>query len=158
MTYKAAALAILVCLPFTPASHSAETAEQAVTQADASFWRAYNACDMEEMGELLTDDVEFYHDVTGLTVSRSGVVESLRKGPCGDRTSRLRRELVDGTLVFHPLAGGYALLSGQHRFYVNQPGKQEHVAGQAEFTTVYKLDGGHWRMHRILSYAHGAPR
>lgn len=72
------------------------------------------------MGDMLTADVEFYHDKTGLIVSREALVESLRKGPCGDPRMRLRREAVDGSLEFHPLNGGYAILSGRHRFYARE--------------------------------------
>jgi hypothetical protein len=151
------AIIALLFLTVAEVSQSATTAESDVTKADARFWRAYDACDMGHLGELLTEDVEFYHDVTGLTVSRPAVVESLRTGPCGDRKLRLRRVLVDGSQKFQPLAGGYAILSGQHRFYVTETGKPERISSQAEFITVWKLDtGGHWRMHRILSYAHGA--
>jgi hypothetical protein len=39
---------------------------------------------------------------------------------------------------------------------VTQPDKPERLGSQAEFTTVWKLGTGRWRMHRILSYAHGA--
>lgn len=153
MKFISALLTLAILL--LPATSACASDEQAVTEADATFWHAYNNCDMATLGDLLTDDVEFYHDQTGLTVSRAAVVESLRIGPCGDPKSRLRRELVSGTLQFHPLAGGFALLSGQHRFYVTQPGKEERMSSQAEFATVWKLDRGRWRMHRILSYAHG---
>lgn len=145
-------LTLVILLFVAPAPHVA--AEEDIKEADARFWQAYNQCDMQTLGDLLTEGVEFYHDQTGLTVSRLAVVESLRTGPCGDSTSRLRRELVSGTLEFHPLAGGYALLSGKHRFYVEPSGKEARLGSQAEFATVWKLDAGYWRMHRILSYAH----
>ena len=145
-------LALVILLFTAPVLHAGT--EEDIKEADARLWQAYNQCDMQVLGDLMTEGVEFYHDKTGLTASRQAVVESLRTGPCGNRESRLRRELVSGTLEFHPLAGGYALLSGKHRFYVDQPGKAERLDGQAEFTTVWKLDAGHWRMHRILSYAH----
>lgn len=132
-----------------------ENADGQVRSADARFWQAYNTCDMKAMGDLLTADVEFYHDKTGLTVSREAVVESLRKGPCGTPGMRLRREAVAGSLEFHPLAGGYAILSGRHRFYVEEAGKPERLDGQADFTSVWKRDDGQWRMHRVLSYDHG---
>lgn len=154
MTLNTRACAILALL-FIAKMTGAATEQQDVMAADARVWRAYDDCDMKHLGELLTDDAEFYHDVTGLTVSRAAVVESLRTGPCGDPTMRLRRELVPGSQKFQPLAGGYAILSGQHRFYVAQRGQPERLGSQAEFTTVWKLDAGHWRMHRILSYAHG---
>ncbi len=66
----------------------------------------------------------------------------MRKGPCGNPDMRLRREAVDESLEFHPLKGGYAILSGRHRFYVQKTGKPEHLDGQAEFTSVWKLDDG----------------
>lgn len=148
------AFACLVALYIvTSASSAAPVEEGDVTKADTRFWRAYNDCDLKQMGELLTDDVEFYHDLTGLTGSRTALVTSLRTGICADRAMRLRRELV--SQKFYPLAGGYAILSGQHRFYVSKPGEQERVDGQAEFTAVWKLETGQWRMHRVLSYAHG---
>jgi hypothetical protein len=153
MNFSSALLTLVMFL--LPATSACASDEQTVTEADSAFWHAYNDCDMATLGDLLTQDVEFYHDQTGLTVSRAAVVESLRIGPCGDPKSRLRRELVGGTLQFHPLAGGYALLCGHHRFYVTQPGKEERMSSQAEFATIWKLDHGHWRMHRILSFAHG---
>lgn len=129
--------------------------EQAVRSADARYWQAFNACDMQAMGDLLTEDVEFYHDKTGLTSSKGAVLDSLRKGPCANPSMHLRREAVAGGLRFHPLAGGYALLSGTHRFHVREEGKPERLDGQAEFTNLWQSVDGHWRMRRVFSYAHG---
>jgi ketosteroid isomerase-like protein len=131
------------------------TEQEQVLASDARFWAAYNACDMAAIDALVTDDIEFYHDQTGLTASRSAVVSSLRNGPCGNPKMKLRRELVAGSLKFHALAGGYALLSGQQRFNASEDGGPERVSAQAEFTHVWKLVDGTWRMHRVLSYAHG---
>jgi hypothetical protein len=146
-------VAVLLCIPFA-CVHGADV-ETVVRQADADYWRAYNACDMAAMGALLTGDVEFYHDKTGLTVSRKAVLDSLRKGPCGTPGMHLRREAVPGSVRYYPLAGGFAILSGEHRFYVSETGKPEHLDGQADFTVVWQSVDGHWQMHRILSYSHG---
>lgn len=143
----------MVLLLVAPAALASD--EQAVRDADARYWQAFNACDLPAMDGLFTDDVEFYHDKTGLTSSKAAVIDSLRKGPCADPRMRLRREAVEGSLRFHPLAGGYALLSGMHRFYVNEAGKPEHLAGQAEFTNLWQSVDGQWRMRRVFSYAHG---
>jgi hypothetical protein len=145
-------LAAILLLVASPAFASDE---QAVRDADARYWQAFNACDMAAMDGLFTDDVEFYHDKTGLTSSKVAVIDSLRKGPCADPKMRLRREAVEGSLRFHPLAGGYALLSGTHRFYVNDTGKPERLDGQAEFTNLWQTVDGRWRMRRVFSYAHG---
>ena len=137
------------------ALQAAENDEAQVRAADTRFWAAYNACDMTEMGSLLTADVEFYHDKTGLTVSREALIDSLRKGVCGTAGMRLRREAVEESLKYHPLKDSYAILSGTHRFHVQETGKPERLDGQAEFTTVWKFADGQWRMHRVLSYGHG---
>jgi hypothetical protein len=153
MSLRKLLLALLLCIPFMRAQ--AADVESAVRAADADYWLAYNACDMAAMSALLTDDVEFYHDKTGLTVSRKAVLDSLRKGPCGTPGMHLRREAVPGSVRFYPLAGGFAILSGEHRFYVSGTGKPEHLDGQADFIVVWQSVDGHWQMRRILSYSHG---
>ncbi|MDR7192400.1 DUF4440 domain-containing protein [Luteimonas terrae] len=139
----------------TVATAQTPDAEREVRAADAAFWRAYNACDMTAIGALLTEDVEFYHDRTGRTTTREGVVDSLRNGPCATSDMRLRREIIDGSLAFHPLADGYAILSGRHRFHMRRGDAPERLDGQAEFTNLWHFQDGRWRMHRVLSYAHG---
>ena len=52
------------------ASPALASDERAVRDADARYWRMFNACDLPAMDELFTDDVEFYHDRTGLTSPR----------------------------------------------------------------------------------------
>ncbi|WP_258167594.1 DUF4440 domain-containing protein [Xanthomonas hortorum] len=149
------ALALSILVAFEACGATAQQDEAQVRSADAAFWKAYNACDMQAIAGLLTADVEFYHDKTGLTTSREAVVDSLRHGPCADETLRLRREALNNSIAFHPLKGGYAMLSGRHRFYVQERNKAERLDGQADFTTVWKFADGRWRMHRVLSYAHG---
>src|SRR5690606_10699892 len=109
---------LLLVLQFVVATaFAADGDEQAIRAADARYWQAYNACDFDVMDGLLTDDIEFYHDVTGLTAGKAAVLESLRKGPCGRPAMRLRREAVVESVRFDPLAGGFGLLSGTHRFF-----------------------------------------
>ena len=150
------ALAFLSCVALGadgPPS-AGDATRQAVLAADAHYWRTFNACDLQAMAPLLTGDVEFYHDKTGLTVTRQGVLDSLRKGPCADPAMHLRREAVPGSVTFHPLAGGFALLTGRHRFVAEKDGQAPYLDGQAEFAAVWQWTGGQWRMRRIVSYDH----
>lgn len=148
-------LLLLPLLLTAAAAMAADHDEQAVRAADGHFWQAYNACDFDAMGGFFTDDVEFYHDVTGLTAGKAAVLDSLRKGPCATASMRLRREAVAASVRFDGLAGGFALLSGTHRFFVTDAGKPERLDGQAGFTTLWQSVGGQWRMRRVFSYAHG---
>ena len=153
-----ALLAALVALtlPQAPAPDPAA----AVGERDAAFWRVYNACDTGAFRGFFTNDVEFYHDRGGLTSGLEALDGSLRKNLCGGDT-RLRRAPVDGTVRISILRQGDAvygaIVSGEHVFYVTQPGKPEFLDGHARFANLWRLQDGVWRMSRILSYAHGPP-
>ena len=135
-------------------STAADTAERSVFDADAKFWRAFNVCDAEAMAPFFTDDVEFYHDLTGLTRSREAVVESMMKGPCGTRAIHLRRELVASSVKFNPVPGFGAIMTGKHIFYERQGDGPERAATRASFMAVWKLQSGRWLMTRVVSYDH----
>ena len=107
----AAILAMALTAAAPSGSPTAPPVEGGVLAADAEFWRAFNRCDAETMNKLLADDVEFYHDKTGLTLGRSAVVHSLMKGPCGTPGMHLRREAV-GSPAVDPVPGYGAILSG----------------------------------------------
>ena len=126
--------------------------EHALLDAEADFWKAFNSCDAAAMANFFTADAEFYHDITGLTSTRERVVASMMTGPCSNPADqRLRREAVAGTERFNLLAGGYAMLSGQQRFFAGADRAQNSIAGYVEIWQ--KTDAG-WQMKRVVSYAH----
>jgi len=53
-----------------------------------------------EFGSLLTEDLEFYHDKTGLARSGKALVEGVKNNICG----KVTRELIPGTLEVYPIA------------------------------------------------------
>lgn len=134
------------------------TPETAVLEADRRFWSAYNACDVEEMATYFTDDLEFYHDKGGVSFGRAELVRKTQDGMCKPDGIRLRREAIQGSVHFYPIAGYGGILTGEHIFYVKEPGKPEYLDGQARFTHVWQLAVGKWQMRRVLSYDHGPPR
>ena len=79
---------------------------------DAAMFDAYNRCDLEKLGSLVTDDLEFYHDQTGLALGRKNLVDAVKQNICG----KVHRELVPGTLEVYPLKGYGAVEIGVHRF------------------------------------------
>jgi hypothetical protein len=128
-----------------------------VEAADAAFWDAFNRCDAAAMAPEFTDDVEFYHDRTGLTLGRPAVVKSMIDGPCGDPSHiRLRREAVPESARFAPLAGGFALLSGEHRFLVSRDGGDFRHEGMASYVELWRQTAVGWQMRRVVSYDHRA--
>ena len=150
-----AASLLLLAASVASADPPAGDAEAAVRAADAAFWKAYNTCDIPATGDFFTESIEFYHDKGGLTKSRADLVESIKKNICGNPNQRVRREAVAGSVQFYPMAGNRALLVGDHKFYITEPGKPEYLTGQAKFDDLWEYADGHWRMSRVFSYSHG---
>ncbi len=129
-----------------------------ILHLDSAFWKAYNTCDTAQFKNFITNDVEFYHDKAGITTGASALIESIRKNLCGGNGYRLRREVVAGSVKVYPMKNNNeiygAVISGEHVFYVTASGKSEYLDGQANFTHLWQLKNGEWKMTRILSYNH----
>ncbi len=128
--------------------------EQALRDADAGYWRAFNACDAAAMGSYLAEDLEFYHDKGGLTRSRAGMVDATMKGICSNPNVRVRRGPETASITYDPIPGYGAVLSGQHQFYMTEKGMPERLTGTAKFVMLWHFDGGHWLLARGFSLDH----
>jgi hypothetical protein len=153
-------LGLLLLLLHFPVSAQDEKAalEATIRHEDATFWDAYNHCDVEKMSQFFWPDIEFYHDKGGLTVGLGPFTEALKTGLCGKPTFRLRRESIPDTVKVYPLQKNGsiygAVLSGEHYFYINDSGKPEYRDGVAKFFHVWLLKDGKWKMARVISYDH----
>jgi hypothetical protein len=153
----------IVALILTAAQNAAtsvpvQTPEQAVLEADRSFWQSFNRCDVEGMASYVTDDLEFYHDKAGLSSGKVVFVQNTQDGMCKPGGTRIRREPIAASVRFYPIAGYGGILMGEHIFYVKEPGKAEYLDGQARFAHVWHFGDGKWQMRRVLSYDHGPPQ
>lgn len=121
----------------------------AISALDTQLFDAYNNCDIDKLSSMVVDDLEFYHDKTGLAVGKKTFTESIQKYICG----KVRRELVKGSLEVYPLKGYGAVEIGTHRFY--HPGTQDHdVVGEAKFVQLWQYKDGAWKLTRVISYDH----
>ena len=140
-------------------AQASDDPSSAIVSRDASFWRAFNACDQPAFPDFFTEDVEFYHDKGGPTLGRDALLASLKNGVCGPDQARIRREAVAGSVRVFPLRKDGvvygAILDGEHLFYLAQKDGSEHLDGRARFTHLWLLKDGAWLMCRILSYDHG---
>lgn len=124
---------------------------QTISLQDMALFDAYNRCDLEKLGLMVTDDLEFYHDKTGLAVGKQSFLDSIKKNICG----KVTRELVPGTLEVYPLAEYGAVELGVHRFH--HPGEQDHgVTGEAKFVMLWQNKNNRWKITRVISYDHAA--
>ncbi len=141
---------------------SAQTTPDSLTAVilhlDSSFWNAYNNCDTNAFKNYFTEDVEFYHDKGGITSGASALIRSLSKNLCSNVNYHLRREAVPGTVKVFPMQNNNvlygAIITGEHQFYITQNARPEFLDGDANFTHLWLLKDGVWKMARILSYNH----
>jgi hypothetical protein len=128
---------------------SQEELTQVVTALDKQLFDAYNTCNLDKLGTLVVNDLEFYHDKTGLAVGKQTFLDAIKNNICG----KVTRQLVPGTLEVYPLHGYGAVEIGVHRFY--HPGTQDHdVVGEAKFITLWQYKDGAWKVSRAISYDH----
>jgi hypothetical protein len=135
---------------------------------DSQLFEAANRCDYEKLTAMVDENLEFYHDLGGLTLGRKVFLDSIKNNTCGV----MIRELVPGTLEVYPIRDYGAIEIGVHRFH--HPGHEkefpaakqlgmtrfldagapEWPVGEAKFLHIWQLKDGHWRLTRVVSYGH----
>ena len=123
-----------------------------IAQADSLMFNAVNNCDTLTYKKFLSPDMEFYHDLGGLTIGSDNEIKSIVE-TCA-RGNHIRRELVPGSLEVHPVKGYGAIEIGAHRFYYTNKGEQERLSGTFKFVHVWQHKDGQWKLHRVISYDH----
>jgi len=122
---------------------------QTVARLDASLFDAYNHCDLEKLAAFAADDLEFYHDQSGLSRGKQKFVDGVKNYICG----KVQRELVPGSLEIYPLKGYGAVEIGVHRFH--HPGSVgPDEVGEAKFVMLWELKDDSWKLTRVISFNH----
>jgi len=143
-------VAMAQAVPGLDAIKSQEELTKAVTALDKELFDAYNTCNLDKLGTLVADDLEFYHDKTGLAVGKQPFLDAIKNNICG----KVTRQLVAGTLEVYPLHGYGAVEIGVHRFYHPASSPDKDVVGEAKFVTLWQYKDGAWKITRAISYVH----
>ena len=129
-------------LPYTPAS---KELHDSIVQMDKIFFDAYNNCQLNIFEDVISEDIEFYHDQGGLSTSKKGLIESLKNNIC----NKVTRELLAGSIEVYPIPGYGAIQMGAHRFHNKaEPGAESRYA---KFVHTWKNENGMWRITRVIS-------
>jgi hypothetical protein len=151
-----AAVLVLILFAFAASPARAQTTPApdplfaTIQSLDSKVFDAYNHCDLTSLASLVSEDLEFYHDKTGLARGRQSFIDSIRNNICG----KVTRELVPGTLQVYPLAHYGAVEIGTHRFH--HPGQQHDDGGEAQFIMLWQNNGNAWQITRVISFDHRA--
>ncbi len=121
-----------------------------ISTLDTALFDAYNSCNLEKFSALLADDLEFYHDVTGLSTGKQSTVDAVKVNICG----KVHRDLAPGTLKVYPLNHYGAVETGIHFFCSAKLDKCPEGSGAGRFMTIWQNKDGAWKATRIVSYDH----
>jgi hypothetical protein len=118
---------------------------------DSIFFKAFNTRDIDKLRDLLSDSLEFYHDLGGIT-NYTQNIDAFQRTFASER--KLRRELIKNSLEVYPIRDYGAVETGVHRFYATEKGEQEKLSSEAKFVQLWQNKNGSWRITRIISYGH----
>jgi len=133
----------------TYANHSSQDLYDTIAHMDSVLFNAYNAHNLDKVKTLFTDDLEFYHDLGGLT-NYAQNMEAFKENFA--KNNGLRRELVPGSLEVYPIKDYGAIEIGAHKFCHTENGKQD--CGTFKFVMVWQKKNGKWKISRVVSYGH----
>jgi ketosteroid isomerase-like protein len=119
-----------------------------IKDLDAKLFQAYNTCDLATLGSMVSDNLEFYHDQTGLSTGKEPFLQAIKQNICG----KVQRTLLPETLEVYPLNHYGAVEIGVHRFtHPDRPGQD---VGDAKFVMLWQNKDGGWKITRVISYEH----
>ncbi len=106
---------------------------------------------IEKLGTLVVDDLEFYHDKTGLAVGKQPFLDAIKNNICG----KVTRELVAGSLEVYPMHGMARWRLGCTGFIIR--GRRTMMWwGRQSSCTLWQYKDGAWKITRVISYDHEA--
>lgn len=116
-----------------------------IVALDSKWEDAYNNCKMDVMEELISEDLEFYHDQGGLMTSKQKLNEALKNNICG----KVKRELKKGSIEVYEIKGFGAVQMGLHGFLPStSTGSADHYS---KFVHIWKRQNGKWQITRVVS-------
>lgn len=115
-----------------------------IASLDKKFFDAYNTCDTSTLYNLLSEDLEFYHDLGGLSTSKFQIMEGLKNNICG----KVTRVLEEGSIEVYPIKDYGAVQMGKHGFY-NRAEKNK--IKFAKFVHIWRIQDNQWQLTRVVS-------
>lgn len=112
---------------------------------DKKYFDAYNSCDLETQAEIIADDMEFYHDQSGLETDKATLIQALKDNVCG----KVTRQYHEGSMEVYPIAGYGAVAEGYHSFTNNL--EPDAPSKLSKFIGIWKQTEDGWKMTRIIS-------
>lgn len=121
-----------------------------IAHMDSLLFNAANTQDLKTMQSLFTEDLEFYHDASGL----AGYEKTMKNFEnLFTNHKDTRRVLVAGSMEVYPIKDYGAIQTGLHQFCRLENGVLKDC-GTFKFLHIWKKTTTGWKISRVISYNH----
>lgn len=119
---------------------------------DAELFNAYNQCELAELEGLVSEDLEFYHDLGGLMQGRKPFIDAINANIC----HKVERQLIEDSLEIYPLNGYGFIEKGVHTFCnkTETPICQDPTNGEGKFFMLWQKTETGYKLTRVISFDH----
>ena len=122
-----------------------------IAEQDSLMFAAFNEQNTDKLMSFFTTDLEFYHDIGGV----SGYDQNIKNFTdlfSRNKTTGLRRDLVPGSLEVYPIKDFGAVETCLHKFCHKENGKDD--CGTFKNIMLWKKTDSGWKVNRVISYDH----
>jgi hypothetical protein len=100
---------------------------------------------MEKQKEIYAEEIEFFHDKSGLSTSKSDILAATENNICG----KVTRTLVEGSIEVYPIHDYGAVEIGYHKFFNNQ--EPDAISNPSKFIILWKKEMENWKITKVIS-------
>jgi len=117
-----------------------------ILELDKELFSAYNTCseNLEKHASFYADDIEFFHDGSGLSTSKEEIIEAIKKNICG----KVTRELVPNSIEIHEIPNYGVVVIGYHKF---NNLIEKSTSDPTKFIVFWKQIDDDWKLTKVVS-------
>ena len=113
---------------------------------DKELFDAYNTCtdNLDKHASFYADEIEFFHDGSGLSTSKVEIIEAIKKNICG----KVTRELVVDSVEIHKIPNYGVVVIGYHKF---NNLIEKSTSKPSKFILFWKQMDTDWKLTKVVS-------
>ena len=117
-----------------------------ILDLDKELFDAYNTCtdNLDKHASFYADDIEFFHDGSGLSTSKEEIIEAIKNNICG----KVTRELVADSIEIHEIPNYGVVVLGYHKFNnLIEKSRSE----PSKFIVFWRQIDNNWKLTKVVS-------
>ena len=116
-----------------------------IVKMDATYFNAYNTCDIKTQADIYSEDLEFFHDKGGLSTSKKELLIALKENIC----NKVIRTLIKGSIEVYPIKDYGAIQIGYHKFFNKLEPNAKSIP--SKFIVIWKNVKDNWKITKVIS-------